>query len=289
VSGRPPIAAGWLVVGVHDVAPATAAETRRWCADLDRRGVPASLLVVAGPWREPVLGRGSVLARLTVSGDEPGSGSVLDGDPRTDLVGRPEDGSRFVAWLRGRVAGGDEMVLHGWEHRAVPGGSGWRRAFGRLVARGAAEFAAMGEDEAYARLAAGRFLLDELGLPPIGVTPPGWLASPGTVRAMRRLGFRYTTTHRGLLDLRTGSVQRAFALSHRPGGAGERLGATVLGVGARIVVRRGGTLRLALHPADLHRPGLREATLRAVDRALDCGLRPVTYRTWLETVVPEAP
>ena len=35
-----------LVVSVHDVAPATAGQTRRWCADADSLGIPVSLLVI---------------------------------------------------------------------------------------------------------------------------------------------------------------------------------------------------------------------------------------------------
>src|SRR5262245_61356915 len=100
-----------IVVSVHDVAPATADETARWCADADRLGIPVSLLVIPGPWR------GMQLA------DAPGYADVL----------------------HERRARGDEIVLHGWCHTAGPEGSALRRAFGRAVARGAAEFAALDE------------------------------------------------------------------------------------------------------------------------------------------------
>jgi len=36
-----------LVVSVHDVAPASAAETARWCADVDALGIPVSLVRIA--------------------------------------------------------------------------------------------------------------------------------------------------------------------------------------------------------------------------------------------------
>jgi predicted deacetylase len=236
-----------LVVSVHDVAPATAAATRRWCAELDRRGVPVSLLVVPGPWRQPQL--------------------------RQD--------AELVGWLADRAAGGDEIVLHGWTHRAAPGGSPARRLVAQAVARGAAEFAALDEHTAHRRLLAGRDLLAALGLPVTGFTPPGWLHSPGTFRALRRLGFRFTTSHVGVHDLRCGCVRRAVALSHRPGGAGERLAAALLPAAARLAAARGAPVRIALHPDDLGRPGLRDATLRAVDDALARGARPGTYRDLL--------
>jgi predicted deacetylase len=232
-----------LVVSVHDVAPATVAAARAWCADLDRRGVRLSLLVVPGPWSGP---------------------------PLAAHAGT-------VGWLRDRVAAGDEAVLHGWAHRAGPGGPGWRRAVGRVVARGAAEFAALTEPEAYALVAAGRAVLDELALPVAGFTPPGWLHSPGTLTALARSGLRYTTSHRGVTDLHTGGRLPALALSHRPGGTGERAAAALLERLAVATARRGGTVRIALHPADLARPGLRAATLRAVDATLAAGAVPTTY------------
>lgn len=238
-----------LVVSVHDVAPATAAHTRRWCADLDERAVPLALLVVPGPWRVPVL----------------------------------RDDPEFAGWLRHRVGRGDEVVQHGWRHRmpatahGAPRGQWRRRVHARVVARGAAEFAALTEGQAAARLVAGRVELSALGLSVEGFTPPGWLASPGTVQALRRLRFRYTTCHAGVRDLATGGWHPAFVLSHRAGGLGERAGARLMVAGARHAVRGGRDIRIALHPADLDRPGLREAALRAIDSCLDLGAAPTTY------------
>ena len=228
---------------MHDVAPATVEHSQRWRAALDLRGVPASLLVVPGPWR----------------------GQHLSQDP--DLVG----------WLRDRAAAGDDIVQHGWTHRAAPGGSYWRQCRGRLVARGAAEFAALSEPEAYRRLVAGREALNRSGLPTVGFTPPGWLHSPGTLRALNRLGFEFTTSHRGIRDLRSGRLYAGPALSHRPGGRGEQLAARILSAAARAGTRRGGTIRIALHPDDLDIPRLRRITLATIDAVLAAGGRPMTY------------
>jgi predicted deacetylase len=145
------------------------------------------------------------------------------------------------------------------------------------VARGAAEFGALDEAAAAARLAAGRRVLADLGLPVRGFTPPGWLASAATDRALRAAGFSYTTSHAGLRDLGTGRLVRGFALSHRPGGAGERLGALALRGLAGWGARRGGLVRIALHPDDLSRPGLRDVTLRAIEAVLRAGGQPVRY------------
>jgi predicted deacetylase len=236
----------WLVVSVHDVSPATAAQTRSWCAALDAGGVPAALLVIPGPWRSPALGA----------------------DPD------------FAGWLRERRERGDELVQHGWLHRppaTVHSGQWGRRAVAAVVARGAAEFAVLTEGQAAARLLAGRAQLAAAGIDAPGFTPPGWLASPGTTRALIRLGYRYTTSHTGVRDLRTGRWHPALALSHRPDGLGERTGAWLMGAAARRAVRRGADIRIALHPADLARPGLRDAALRAIDGCLRLGATPGTY------------
>jgi uncharacterized protein len=249
-----------LVVSVHDVSPATATETAGWCADADALGIPVSLLVIPGPWR----GR--------------------------RLMDEPE----YADVLRGRVAGGDEIVLHGWSHQAGREGGRVRRAVGRAVARGAAEFAALREEQATERLSAAGAVLADLGLTTCGFTPPGWLASPAAERAVALAGFAYTTTHFGVRDLRNGRLHRGLALSHRPGGGlGERLGAAVVRLGAQRAVRLGAQravrlgaqravarrrlVRIALHPDDRHRPGLRDTTMRAIEAVLGAGGRALTY------------
>jgi len=42
-------------------------------------------------------------------------------------------------------------------------------------------------------------------------------------------------------------------------------------------------LRIALHPDDLLRPGLREASLRGIDAALEAGVVALTYGDLLDT------
>ena len=138
--------------------------------------------------------------------------------------------------------------------------------------------AALDEAQAADRLQSAHRVLAEVGIDTAGFTPPGWLASPSAERALRRAGYRYTTSHLGVRDLRSGRLHRGFALSHRPGGGlGERLGAAMVQSGAKRFAARGGLVRIALHPDDLHRPGLRDATLRAIESVLRAGGQATTY------------
>lgn len=241
-----------LVVSIHDVAPATSAAAKRWARHLDRLGVPATLLVVPGPWRGPGLA----------------------------------DAPDLTAWLQDRRSMGDEIAQHGWDHRAVPGPPSWRRPVGSALARGCAEFWALDEAAAVRRLRRGRDVLAEGGLTVAGFTPPGWLASPGTGRALRGLGYRYTTSHTAITDLSAGQRLHLVALSHRPGGAGEHAAAVLMAVAARRLARRGQGVRIALHPDDIDRSNLRDATVRAIADALDAGARPRTYLDLVELHAP---
>jgi predicted deacetylase len=235
-----------FVVSIHDVAPGTAAETGAWVDDLDRLGVPATLLVIPGEFA---------------------GGKALAADPG------------LIGYLHEVAARGHELSLHGYRHEGVPGGPAWRRQINQVMARGAGEFWTLTEDEARARLMAGRSVMSEIGIKVTGFTPPGWLASPGTRQALAALGFRYWTSQLAVHDLRERSARRMPALSHRPGGSGERTGARLMVAASRGFSRAGLPFRIALHPADLGRPGLRAAALAAIEIALDAGGRPLTYES----------
>ncbi|TYB49706.1 DUF2334 domain-containing protein [Actinomadura chibensis] len=234
-----------FVVSVHDVAPDTASAARRWLADLDERGVPGTLLLIPGPF---------------------GDGPALPDD--ADLV---ED-------LHAAARRGHELALHGYRHEGVPGGTPWRRGVNRVLVRGAGEFWTLTEEQARQRLRAGLESLADAGIDVVGFTPPGWLASPGTRHALAALGFAYWTSHLAVHRLPGGPIRRMPALSHRPGGTGERAGARLMVDAARTFARLRMPFRIALHPADLTRPGLRRAALSAIDLTVAAGGRPTTYR-----------
>lgn len=234
----------WLVVSVHDVAPGSDAASRRWLELLDARDMRASLLVVPGPWR----GR-----RMT-------------------------EGDDFSGWLRDAAAAGHEIVQHGWEHQAVPvAGHLLRRGVGRLAARGCAEFWTIDRVEATRRLEAGQAALRTSGLHADGFVAPGWLLGRDAMLAVRAAGFRYTTTHRGVLDLLTGRMLVVPALSQRPASAVTAAAAALTTKWARRAIRHGRPLRVAAHPADLADRRTRQAVLGACEAAVDAGYRTTTY------------
>jgi hypothetical protein len=161
-----------------------------------------------------------------------------------------------------------------------------RALVGDLVARGCAEFWSLNEDQAAGRAIRGLDLLAAYGLKPTGFTPPGWLASAQAIRGLRRAGLRYVTTHRYVTDLVTGDRLGAFVICHRPHSRGERAGAALMSRAPRLLLRPGRTLRMALHPDDLLRPGLRESALQGIDAALEGGAVALTYDRVLEAGPP---
>jgi uncharacterized protein len=242
-----------IVVSVHDVAPATFACVEAWTDLLDVRGVRSTLLVIPGPY----------------------GGTSLTDDPRC------------AAWLRGRAAAGDEIALHGWEHRSLtPHRSLARAASGRVIARGCAELWDIHPAEVAPRLSRGRRVLTGAGLEVDGITPPGWLASRTTIGVAAALGFRYLATQWRILDLRDQRVVHLPAVSHRPGSRLEGLAARSLDRWARAALAGGRGLRLALHPRDVETKPLRDTTLRVLDAFLDAGADVVTYRHLLGISTP---
>src|ERR1700739_681780 len=120
---------------------------------MDARKVPVSLLVAP-----------------RLSGDY-----RLDRDPHT------------VEWLAARRAGGDGIVLHGYEDPATKKRRG--------------EFAILRAHEANLRLTGADRVLEHLGLRTRLFAAPGWVVSPGVVKALPQNGFRLLADLHGVTDL----------------------------------------------------------------------------------------
>ncbi|WP_327112158.1 DUF2334 domain-containing protein [Nocardia sp. NBC_01730] len=215
------------VSGIRDTNRGTAME---FAEEMDRRGVPLSLLVAP---------------RLK------GKYRLVD-DPATQ------------AWLRGRRARGDAIVLHGYDQAATKP----RRA----------EFAALPRHEARLRLTAADRVMEQVDLRTRLFAAPRWDASTGALDALPEVGFRLALGLTSIFDL-----ERDMAQKSRVYGIGEGLRAEpwwcrALVMGAARAARRGGVLRLAVSAAQLDRSGPRQAMLDAVDLSLFHGALGHTYR-----------
>ena len=231
------VTSGRLAVALHDVEPETfgrIVEIRDWLAE---RGVNRVTLLVIPASRE-----------------------------------RPVSAHRGLAgWLQSAVSGGDAVAQHGFTHR-VAGRPRWpRRALAAWQAGGAAEFPGLDSDEAMARVARGRAVLQAAGLEARGFVAPGyaytrglrdglaashdWFADLTAVRIPDRDDVRARALCLGASTRFKRAVSPALvhALSHAPGTA----------------------MRIDVHPADFdHR--LHVATLEwLLDRAR--GREAVTY------------
>ncbi|WP_218591678.1 DUF2334 domain-containing protein [Pseudonocardia oceani] len=183
----------------------------------------------------------------------------------------------LVGWLHARRERGDAIVLHGFDHSAGPARVGRR-----------AEFAALPRHEAGLRLRAARRTLGAVDLRTDLFVPPRWIASAGTVEALREQGFTMYADEAGVHRLDTPGAVRARVLGFRASGgrrpvaedarAAEAWRCRVLVAEVARVARRGGVARINVRAKDLRKPARVEAALAAVDAALAAGAVPVTYR-----------
>ena len=209
------IAPRLLAAVIHDVAPATWADCRRLVDQLDDMGIrPLSLLAVP---------------RFHGSGRDPA----------------------FERWLLGRAEAGDELVLHGYEHRdPLPQRGAWQRLKRQCYTRGEGEFAALPYAEARRRLTAGRRWLESLGVRPAGFVPPAWLLSPGSWEALREQPLLYTCTLRQVVLLPQGPTLGALAQVWSARSAWRRMASSWWNAGLLRLQAERPLLRLELHPLD---------------------------------------
>ncbi|MGH3793616.1 MAG: DUF2334 domain-containing protein [Pseudonocardiaceae bacterium] len=193
------------------------------------------------------------------------------------VVPRRPGGSAAVDWIRERRDQGDAVLMHGYDHTADPIGSWGSYTVARVGRR--AEFATLPAHEAGLRLHAAGILLERVNLVTDAFAPPRWLASPGTLRALRDRGYQVCAGATGVHELRSHKVYRGrvlgFGLAH--GERAEPWWCRAMVLGAARAARRGSLVRIAVDAADLARSGRRSGLLDAVDIALHHRARPSTY------------
>jgi predicted deacetylase len=234
-----------IVVSLHDVAPATAELSRRWLELLETLGVRASLLVIPGRW----------------------NGQELSKSPA------------FVDWLHAAESRGHEIVQHGLLHTRDKNfaSTSKRSRIGQLLGRGCQEFWELPYEEAFQRLIHGKSIMTKCGFHATGFVAPAWMMSEGTLDALRDTGFQYTNNHTHLINTQTGEKKFVVVTSQRPRSLLSLPGVAVTNSIAKYVESQGKPLRIAIHPADLMSPRLREANLKLITQFLSRGYVSMTY------------
>ncbi|ORV11224.1 DUF2334 domain-containing protein [Mycobacterium celatum] len=231
---------GKLIVSVSGIGERTLADVEAFCAEMDARQVPVSLLVAP---------------RLK-------GGYRLDRDAET------------VEWLTARRAGGDAILLHGYDEAATKKRRG--------------EFATLPAHEANLRLMAADRVLEHLGLRTRLFAAPGWTVSPGAVTALPRNGFRLLADLHGITDLVRHTTVRARVLGIGEGFLAEPWWCRMLVLSAERIARRDGIVRVAVAARQLRKPGPLQAMLDAVDLALLHRCEPTVYRWQADRALPDA-
>jgi hypothetical protein len=146
-----------------------------------------------------------------------------------------------------------------------------------LLGRGCQEFWELPYEEAFQRLIHGKSIMTKCGFHATGFVAPAWMMSEGTLDALRDTGFQYTNNHTHLINTQTGEKKFVVVTSQRPRSLLSLPGVAVTNGIAKYVESRGKPLRIAIHPADLMSPRLREANLKLITQFLSRGYVSMTY------------
>lgn len=174
-------------------------------------------------------------------------------------------GSQFAARLRSWVDEGLEIFLHGFYHRDE---SEHARASDQLRARlmtaGEGEFLGLSLNEATARLAQGKRLLEDvIGKPISGFVAPAWLYGQGAVEALASARIPIAEDHMRVWSPATGQILARGPVITWASRSRTRLASSLAAASAlrRAPIR---ALRVGVHPPDVRHPAL----VRSIEKTL---------------------
>ncbi len=173
-----------------------------------------------------------------------------------------------LGWVREQQAAGNALLQHGYDHPADTKTRTIRRR---------AEFASLPAHEAKLRLTAASTTMERLNLTTDAFVPPRWVASPGTLLALRHKGFTLVADVLSIRDLRTDTVHRGRVQGFGFGERTEPWWCFALVMSTSRAARKNQLIRLAVDTTDLSRSGPRQALLDAIDIALHHDATPLTY------------
>jgi predicted deacetylase len=238
-----------LMLVLHDVAPETWPDYRPFVQAVDALGdIPISWLVV----------------------------------PDFHRRNRLEDHPEFCTMLDGRLARGDELVLHGCHHAdEAPTPRSPRAWFMRRIFTHEGEFYPLDEAESTRRLQQGIELFARMQWPLHGFVAPAWLLGPGARRALAKTGLTYTSDPRHLYLLPDYTPIDAPGLVWSARSAWRRGMSRLLSEQMLTRHRQAPVLRLGLHPVDMRHDFSRHYWQDLLTRLLQDGRHPVTKIDWL--------
>ncbi len=168
--------------------------------------------------------------------------------PAGDLHPFGDRNPELADWLAERVAAGDAVAQHGFQHRRRRPVTRVQRTVSRWPGTAGAEFVGLDDDEARRAVAAGHRLLKLAGVQPRGFVAPAYAYTAGLERALAPTFDWWASRNRLVTDQgRRTAVLPALTLGaaapgrRRPSPLSVRAGALCAGP----------LLRLDVHPADV--------------------------------------
>jgi predicted deacetylase len=239
----------FLVVSIHDVAPATEPIVDKIISELTAKGIRhCSLLVV----------------------------------PDYHHQGASMKDRQFVSWLRNLEAAGNEIIIHGFFHERPTQGreSALEKFVTQIYTQGEGEFYDLGYDEAFRRINIARDEFQAAGLKPRGFVAPAWLLSDEGERAARDAEMEYTTRLRTVHDLRSGETFPARSLVYSVRNSWRRTVSLAWNAALRRALESKPLLRLSLHPPDFSHPTIWRQIVDLIGEMVPVRT-PTTYQEWI--------
>ena len=185
--------------------------------------------------------------------------------PRFHLI--DEWTESVTAWLHAVINQGDEPVVHGYSHAAT------RRGDER-------EFRTLSDGATAARMQLARQTLVTLGVDCRGFIAPCYAAPRLTSRTLRVAGLQWWATRVSL-----NTATRSITVPSLGVGASTATRRVITPTAVRLAsqaIRRAPRIRIDLHPADLHHPRLRAASIELIERAVELHGETVTHSAMLD-------
>jgi predicted deacetylase len=239
----------FLVVSIHDVAPATQSIADKIISELTTKGIRhCSLLVVPDYHRQG-----------------------------TSMKDR-----QFVSWLGNLEAAGNEIVIHGFFHERPPG---LRETFlqkfvTQVYTQGEGEFYDLEYAEAFRRIKTARDEFLANGLKPRGFVAPAWLLGVEGERAARDAEMEYTTRLRTVRDLRSGKTFPARSVVYSVRNSWRRAVSLAWNAALSRALETKPLFRLSIHPPDFSHPAIWRQ-IGDLIREMVPIRTPTTYQDWI--------